>query len=105
MNGMFKGSRCLGGLPDSVSLYQALIEVDCDNNAEYVAIFDRHMRLFNYEQLVIPNKVNKLIVPFRYSNAHDLIVMIVDEERSFSSKIIDGAKAEIINARTVNIRV
>ena len=50
------------------------------------------------------NKQLKFIVPLNYSVNADLLVGILDDNRVYNTKFVDGRKAELIDGNTVNIR-
>jgi hypothetical protein len=83
---------------------QCVVAVDADSDAERVVIIDRNttevFHNFNYQS----NKQLKFIVPLIYSVNANLLVGILDDNRFYNAKFVDGVKAELINGNTVNIR-
>lgn len=83
---------------------QAVLTIDADPDAERVLIMDRitaeTIYNFNYQS----NKQLKFIVPLIYSVNADLLVGILDDNRVYNTKFVDGVKAELIDGNLVNIR-
>lgn len=86
------------------TLDQAMVAVDADPDAERVLIMARDtgevFHNFKYQS----NKQLKFIVPLNYSVNADLLVGILDDNRVYNTKFVDGRKAELIDGNTVNIR-
>ncbi|MCZ4339659.1 hypothetical protein [Shewanella colwelliana] len=83
--------------------YQAVIEVDCDPDAENLLIFDRTITNYSAIKAGLNGGVVKIIVPLKYSNLNDLIVGISDNDRTYASKFADGVKPQVIDGKVVNI--
>ena len=83
---------------------QCVASVDADPDAERVLIMARDtlevFHNFKYQS----NKQLKFIVPLIYSVNADLLVGILDDNRVYNTKFVDGVKAELIDGNTVNIR-
>lgn len=83
---------------------QAVLSIDADPDAERVLIMARDtgevFHNFKYQS----NKQLKFIVPLNYSVNADLLVGILDDNRVYNTKFVDGVKAELIDGNTVNIR-
>lgn len=83
---------------------QAMVAVDADPDAERVLIMARDtgevFHNFKYQS----NKQLQFIVPLNYSVNADLLVGILDDNRVYNTKFVDGRKAELIDGNTVNIR-
>ncbi|BFL83841.1 hypothetical protein LFREDSHE_22910 [Shewanella baltica] len=83
--------------------YQALIEVDCDVDAENLLIFDRFIPSFS---MITPvSGIAKVIVPYRYTTTYDLIVGLTDNERTYAGKFVDGVQPQIIDGTITNILI
>lgn len=83
---------------------QAMLSIDADPDAERVLIMVRDtgevFHNFKYQS----NKQLKFIVPLIYSVNADLLVGILDDNRVYNTKFVDGVKAELIDGNLVNIR-
>ena len=83
---------------------QAVLSIDADPAAERVIIMARDtgdvFHNFTYQS----NKQLKFIVPLTYSVNADLLVGILDDDRVYNTKFVDGVKSELIDGNTVNIR-
>ncbi|WP_254915722.1 hypothetical protein [Shewanella sp. Shew256] len=55
---------------------------------------------FNYQS----NKQLTFIVPMGNQINSNLLVGILDDNRTYNAKFVDGVKAELIDGNTVNIR-
>jgi hypothetical protein len=92
---------CFGGLP--ATMYQSLLVVDADSDAERIVVLDMQ----NLELIVnrkLGGGVFNTIVPFKYSGASELIVMIIDTDRVYGCKAVDGVKAEVIDGIITRVR-
>lgn len=85
-------------------LNQALLTIDADPDAERVLIMSRDTGDTFYNFTYQSNKQLKFIVPFNYSINADLLVGILDDNRTYNTRFIDGVQAEVIDGNTVNIR-
>ncbi|MCU8106064.1 hypothetical protein L5M38_16185 [Shewanella sp. SM101] len=85
-------------------LNQALLTIDADPDAERVLIMSRDTGDIFYNFTYQSNKQLKFIVPFNYSINADLLVGILDDNRTYNTRFIDGVQAEVIDGNTVNIR-
>lgn len=85
-------------------LNQALLTIDADPDAERVLIMSRDTGDTFYSFTYQSNKQLKFIVPFNYSINADLLVGILDDNRTYNTRFIDGVQAEVIDGNTVNIR-
>lgn len=92
----------IAGLPKVMT--QAMLEVDTDNDAECIIIFDRHFKDNFYQIFNLNGGVFKTIVPIQYATSSELMVGITDRDRTYNAKFVDGVKAELIDGNTVNIR-
>lgn len=90
------------GIP--INLWQAMVEVDTDIDAEQVVILERTSLNRIVYQRVAATGVIQLRVPIIYSTINNLIVGILDDDRIYNAKFIDGVKAELIDGNTVLIR-
>lgn len=102
MNGMFSviGLQVVTG--DAID--QAVLSVDADPDAERVIIMARDTGEIFHNFRYQSNKQLKFIVPLNYSVNADLLVGILDDNRTYNAKFVDGVKAELIDGNTVNIR-
>lgn len=93
--------NCFGGLP--ATMYQSMLSVDVDTDAERIAVFNRYTLelLINYRPATA---IFKTITPIGYATSNDLIVMIIDDNRVYNAKAIDGVKTEIIDGLITSIR-
>lgn len=85
-------------------LNQALLTIDADPDAERVLIMSRDTGDIFYNFTYQSNKQLKFIVPFNYSINADLLVGILDDNRTYNTRFIDGVQAEVIDGNTVYIR-
>ncbi|QQX78513.1 hypothetical protein JK628_13070 [Shewanella sp. KX20019] len=83
--------------------YQGLIQVDTDDSADTLLVFDRFIPNFSFLKGGLNGGVVKVIVPLRYSNISELVVGILDDEREYNGKFADGVKAEVIDGTVTNI--
>ncbi len=83
---------------------QCVVAIDSDPDAERVIIMDRNTsevyHNFNYQS----NKQLTFIVPMGNQINSNLLVGILDDNRTYNAKFVDGVKAELIDGNTVNIR-
>ncbi|MCU8004172.1 hypothetical protein L5M38_02620 [Shewanella sp. SM101] len=83
---------------------QAMIAIDADPDAERVIVMARDTGEVFHNFTYQSNKQLKFIVPLIYSVNADLLVGILDDNRTYNTKFVDGVKAELIDGNTVNIR-
>lgn len=83
---------------------QAVLTIDADPDAERVLIMARYTGEIFHNFKYQSNKQLKFIVPLNYSVNADLLVGILDDNRVYNTKFVDGIKAELIDGNTVNIR-
>ncbi len=84
---------------------QAVLTIDADPDAERVLIMDRNTAETIYSFTYQSNKQLKFVVPTIYSVNPDLLVGILDDNRVYNTKFVDGVKAELIDGNIVNIRL
>ncbi|QYK07563.1 hypothetical protein [Shewanella mangrovisoli] len=85
-------------------LNQACVDVVAANDAERIIIMDRVSAEVFHNFRFQSNKTMKFIVPLRFATSSDLLVGILDDDRSFNAKFLDGRQADLINGNQVNIR-
>ncbi|TVL34517.1 hypothetical protein [Shewanella xiamenensis] len=85
-------------------LHQACIDVIAHEDAERLLIMDRNTAEVFYNFTYQANKTMKFIVPLRFATSSDLLVGILDDDRSFNAKFLDGRPADLINGNQVAIR-
>ncbi|MCT8866318.1 hypothetical protein [Shewanella xiamenensis] len=83
---------------------QAILTIDADPDAERLLIISRDTGEIFHNFTYQSNKQLKFIVPLNYSVNADLLVGILDDNRVYNTKFVDGVKAELIDGNTVNIR-
>lgn len=93
-----------GGLIDTSTCTQALIEVDCDINSDYLVISDVIFNKYQSLYSVTSGVINKVIVPLRYATKNDLLIYIIDKDRTYGAQIVDGVKPRLIDAKVTSIR-
>lgn len=80
--------------------YQAVLNIDCDINAERIVILDRYNFRVVYTDVNIVRDIANIVqirVPFDYSSTNDLLIGILDDDRIYDTVFMDGIKAEIID--------
>ncbi|WP_392342641.1 hypothetical protein [uncultured Shewanella sp.] len=81
---------------------QAMVEVDVDPLAERCIILERNTyNVFGSKSVF--NEQMKFRVPIEYSTKSELCIILFDRDKEFNAAIIDGVKAETINANLVKI--
>lgn len=83
---------------------QALIEVDADESASRIIIFDRTSLALMIVSRASSTGVSQFRVPLPYSINNELLIGIVDDNLIYNAKFADGVKAEVIDGNLVNIR-
>lgn len=91
--------------PVKSSVYhQAVVDIKVDNNTERLIVMNRLTceiyYVFNCNQV----KDVKLITPLEHTTNNGLLVGILDDDRSFNAKFLDGRQADLINGNQVTIR-
>ncbi len=84
-------------------VYQAVVNVDVDIDAERVVILDRRSVISLGNQKVFTSNM-MIRVPIEYATSNNLIVGIVDDDNIFAGKFIDGVNAELIDPKVTTIR-
>lgn len=84
-------------------VYQAVVNVDVDVDAERVVILDRRSVISLGNQKVF-NSNMMLRVPIEYATSNNLVVGIIDDNNIFAGKFIDGVNAELIDPKVTTIR-
>ncbi len=98
VSGMTK-LRVKGGV--SSPFFQALLEVDCDADADNLIVTDKTPSLFATSCRA--DGVVKMIVPTRYGTTSNLVVGITDDDLEYAGKFVDGVKAQIIDGSVTDI--
>lgn len=84
--------------------YQAVVDITVDDNAERLIVMNRLTSeiyyVFNCNQV----KNVKLITPLEHATNNLLLVGILDNDRTYNAKFIDGVQAELINGNEVITR-
>lgn len=83
---------------------QCSVSIDADPDAERVLIIDRNTADVLYNFKYQSNKQLTFIVPMGNHINNNLLVGILDDNRVYNTKFVDGVKAELIDGNTVNIR-
>ncbi|MGI2067839.1 hypothetical protein [Shewanella sp. MF08487] len=80
-----------------------LIAVDMDVNAERLMVLNRKTGEIFTNTLRPSTGIAKLLVPVIYTTSNELVVGILDDSREYDCKFVDGVKAELVDANTVNM--
>ncbi|WP_413486395.1 hypothetical protein [Shewanella baltica] len=83
---------------------QSLVSIDADIDTERVIIMARDSGEVFHNFTVQLNKQVKFIVPLIYNLNENLLVGILDDNRIYNAKFIDGVQAELINGNEVITR-
>lgn len=81
----------------------SLIQVDMDVNAERVMILNRDTGGLVYLGLAPTNNVLKRLFPIKYSVTSDLLVGILDDDKVYNCKFLDGVTAELVDANSIDL--
>lgn len=81
--------------PNMAPFYVAKIELDIDPLAERYMVGDRISHA-----VLVSQRVDKktVICPLKYVNNPDLFVVIFDDDRFYNAAIVDGVKADLVEA-------
>lgn len=81
----------------------SLLELDADPLADTYAVIDRNNFKTIQFGLVPDQGVIKAILPIQYGVNADAMVCIIDSDRAYNAKIVDGVKMQMIDLNTVNL--
>ncbi|MFB2661982.1 hypothetical protein [Shewanella mangrovisoli] len=87
-----------------INLWQAMVEIDTDIDAEQVVIIERTSMVRLVYQRVAATGVIQLRVPIEYSTINNLIVGILDDDRVYGAKFLDGIQAQIIDGNVLTMQ-
>lgn len=87
-----------------INLWQAMVEVDTDIDAEQVVIIERTTLNRMVYQRVAETGTIQLRVPVEYSTINNLIVGILDDDRVYGAKFLDGVQAQIIDGNVLTMQ-
>lgn len=94
------------GKPVVVSLqprYAALIEIDADALAERYVIIDRTRIDVKSAGINSASGIIKILMPQHNAVGNNLIIGILDDDGVYNAKFVDGVKAQLVDANTVNM--
>ena len=81
----------------TASVLFSFLDVDCDQRAERIQIFDRKTGAILRHLPIKLGKNIRIILPPSYSIAPTLMCIILDDNDEFSASIIDRVQAKLIN--------
>lgn len=81
----------------------SLLEVDIDTLAERLIVSNRNTGKLLWHAIKPQSGLFKLIQPVGYSTSSDVMVVMLDDDRTYNAVIADGVKLQLVDANTVNM--
>lgn len=91
-------------IPKDRAFNQAVVSVDADLDAERIFILNRNSGEIYHNFTFEINKTLRFVVPNEHLVNSNILVGILDDDRTFNAKFVDGVQAELIDGNFVNIR-
>lgn len=80
-----------------------LLELDIDPLAERFSVIDRNTFACLKFGLRPPSGIVKVLLPVNYATSSDLMVCILDDDRTYNAKVADGVKLQLVDMTTVTL--
>lgn len=78
-----------------------LITIDSDSSANRIVIINRLTMVVIVSTITPVNGIFKHVLPTAFGTGNNLLVGIVDDDRVYDCKFVDGVNAEIVDLNTL----
>ncbi|WP_137225399.1 hypothetical protein [Shewanella sp. MEBiC00475] len=98
----FTKSNIYVDLLDKITpLYRSKLDVNCDQDAEFMAVIDKTSLNVIFKSDLIYSNTLSIMLPASYSTTDTVAVVIFDNDNEFNAAIMDGISCESINLRSI----